>query len=196
MASTDDRPKVNYVNKVETLQSLTLTKELYRKDDAETDPVKVNPDGSPIAAEAVPASQRAADETFGFRLYFKTPYDNDFTPANLHIYHVKDPEGYYCTWNPESGLFEKITSEKYPGYLGSGYESGTKDYTGLTDDAVDANGNVTHLGKFWASFETSPNGSISGIPAYYTVEVRDLIPGTEYRIIERPAETPDGYQFY
>ena len=196
MASTDDRPKVNYVNKVETLQSLTLTKELYRKDDAETDPVKVNPDGSPIAAEAVPASQRAADETFGFRLYFKTPYDNDFTPANLHIYHVKDPEGYYCTWNPESGLFEKITSEKYPGYLGSGYESGTKDYTGLTDDAVDANGNVTHLGKFWASFETSPNGSISGIPAYYTVEVRDLIPGTEYRIIERPDETPDGYQFY
>ena len=70
MATTDDRPKVNYVNKVEDLKNLTFTKELYRKHDADTEPVKVNPDGS-LIGEGVPRSQQAADEeTFDFRLYF------------------------------------------------------------------------------------------------------------------------------
>ncbi|MBQ7059826.1 MAG: fibro-slime domain-containing protein [Firmicutes bacterium] len=196
MASTDDRPKVNYVNKVENLKNLTFTKELYRKHDADTDPVKVNPDGSEIGTGDPRPEQDKDEETFDFRLYFKTPYDNDFTPANLHIYHVKDPEGYYCTWNSDAGCFERIAGEKYSDYLKPGYENGTTDYANLTDDIVNANGSVTHLGKFWASFETSPNGSISGIPAYYTIEVRSLIPGTEYRIVERPTETPDGYKFW
>ena len=196
MATTDDRPKVDYVNKVESLQNLTFTKELYRKYDADTDPVKVNPDGSPIG-EGAPRIQQAADEeTFDFRLYFKTPYDSDFAPANLHIYHVKDPAGYYCTWNSAAGCFERITADKYPDYLKPGSENGTTDYNNLTDDIKNADGSVTHLGKFMASFETSPNGSLAGIPAYYTVEVRGLIPGTEYRIIERPTETPDGYKFW
>ena len=196
MATTDSRPRVNYVNKVETLKNLTITKELYRKYDADSAPVKINPDGSPIG-EGVPRSQQTADEeTFDFRLYFKTPYDNDFSPANLHIYHVKDPEGYYCAWNSTAGCFERITADKYPGYLKTGYENGTTDYANLTDDVVDANGSVTHLGKFWASFETSPNGSIAGIPAYYTIEVRGLIPGTTYKFVERPTETPDGYKFW
>ena len=53
-----------------------------------------------------------------------------------------------------------------------------------------------HQDRFWSSFETGTHGSISGIPAYYTIEVRDLVPDTEYRIIERPAETPDGYKFW
>ena len=194
MATTDDRPKVNYVNKVETLKNLTITKELYRQYDADTDPVKVNPDGSD---NGVPRSKQAADEeTFDFRLYFKTSYDNDFTPANLHIYHVKDPEGYYCAWNAATKCFERIKNDKYPGYLKPGYENGTTDYANLTDDVKNANGSVTHLGKFWASFETSPSGAIAGIPAYYTIEVRGLIPGTEYRLIERPTEMPDGYKFW
>ena len=196
MATTGNRPKVDYVNKVQTLKNLTFTKELYRKYDTDTDPVKVNPNGSEIG-EGAPRIQHDADEeTFDFRLYFKTPYDEDFSPANLHIYHVKDPEGYYCTWNSTSKVFERITSAKYPTYLDGDFPNGTKDYDVLTDDITDANGKVTHLGKFWASFETSPNGSISGIPAYYTIEVRGLIPGTAYKLVERPTETPDGYKFW
>ena len=195
MATTDDRPKVDYVNKVETFK-MTFMKELYRKYDADTDPVKVNPDGSEIGEGSPRTQQDEGEETFDFRLYFKTPYDKEFSPANLHIYHVKDPEGYYCAWNSESGLFERITNDKYPGYLKPGYENGTTDYANLTDDIVDANDKVIHRGKFWASFETSPNGSLADIPAYYTVEVRGLIPGTEYRIIEQPTETPDGYKFW
>ena len=196
MATTGDRPRVNYVNKVEKLQDLTFTKELYRKYDATTAPVKVNPDGSEIGEDGPRSQQVASEETFDFRLYFKTPYDDDFAPANLHIYHVKDPEGYYCVFNSGSGLFERITSNNHPTYLNGSFPNGTKDYNDLTDDVLNPNGSVTHLGKFWASFETSPNGSLSGIPAYYTVEVRGLIPGTEYKIVERPTETPDGYKFW
>ena len=193
MKTTSDRPKVDYVNKIKNLKNLTFTKELYRKYNADTDPVKINPDGSD---EGVPRLQQdPGEETFNFRLYFKTPYDDDFSPARQSIYHVKDPEGYYCVWNSDLGCFERITNSKYPGYLKTGYENGTTDYNKLTDDITDANGKVTHRGKFWASFETG-NGSISGIPAYYTVEVLDLIPGTEYRLIERPTETPDGFKFW
>jgi len=195
MATTDDRPQVNYVNKVENLKNLTFTKELYRKYDADTGPVKVNPDGREIGEGDPRPKQYANEETFDFRLLFKTPYDSGFSWARQHIYHVKDPEGYYCRWDSGSGRFERITEEKYPGFLKPGFEDGTTDYDNLTDDIVNADDTVTHLGKFWASFETG-NGSISGIPAYYTIEVRGLIPGTQYKIIEQPTETPDGYKFW
>jgi fibro-slime domain-containing protein/LPXTG-motif cell wall-anchored protein len=195
MATTDDRPQVNYVNKVENLKNLTFTKELYRKYDADTGPVKVNPDGSEIGEGDPRPQQYANEETFDFRLLFKTPYDSGFSWARQHIYHVKDPKGYYCRWDSGSGRFERITEEKYPGFLKPGFEDGTTDYDNLTDDIVNADDTVTHLGKFWASFETG-NGSISGIPAYYTIEVRGLIPGTQYKIIEQPTETPDGYKFW
>ena len=83
MATTDDRPKVNYVNKVKNLKNLTFTKELYRKYNADTDPVKINPDGS---LEDVPRLQQAPDEeTFNFRLYFKTPYDDVFPGKTEHL---------------------------------------------------------------------------------------------------------------
>ena len=199
MASTGDRPKVDYVNKVENRKNLTFMKELYRKLEADTAPQKIElygSDGKPMDIGEDPSLTTAKNATFDFRLYFKTPFDKDFSEAKLYVYHVKDPEGYYCAWNEGAGRFVRITDDQYPGYLKSGYENGTKDLANLTDDVVHTDGSVTHLGKYWASLETGTKGSISGIPAYYTVEVRDLIPGTEYRIVERPTETPDGYKFW
>ena len=39
------------------------------------------------------------------------------------------------------------------------------------------------------------NGSISRIPVGYTIEVRDLLVGTKFKVVERPSEIPDGYSF-
>ena len=46
-----------------------------------------------------------------------------------------------------------------------------------------------------ANFHTSLNGSISKIPVDYTVEVRNVLAGTQFKVVERPAEIPDGYSF-
>ena len=193
LATTDARPKVNYVNTPEALQSLELTKELYKKLYGAEQPQKIvlyDEGGSYIgASEADPDLETARNSVFNYRLYFKSPYDDDFSEANQFIYHVKDPAGYYCRWDSSVQTFVRITdSEKYP--------DGTKDFSVLTEDYIDANGTVVHQDRFWSSFETGTHGSITGIPAYYTIEVRDLVPGTEYRIIERPTETPDGYKFW
>ena len=171
METAAKRPRVNYVNKVETLNHLTFVKELYRQNGESQDPVQI------AAKDTDPAKEK-----FDFRLEFKTPYDAEFSEASLWIYHVKDPNGYYCKWDSNEEKFVPITY--------------TKNYNELTKDTVRNDGTVEHGDQFWCSFETSPYGAISKIPAYYTVEIRDLIPGTKYRIIERPTDIPDGYKFW
>ena len=192
-ATTSARPKVNYVNTPKELQSLEVTKELYRKLTGTKQPQKIelyDADGNYTGTSGTdPDLETAKNAVFNYRLYFKSPYDDDFAEANRFVYHVKDPAGYYCRWDNTAQTFARITdAERYP--------DGTKNYNALTEDVIDENGKVVHQDRFWSSFETGTHGSITGIPAYYTIEVRDLVPGTEYRIIERPTETPDGYQFW
>jgi len=198
MATTEARPKVNYINKVDSVQPLELVKELYKGFDEVSDPIKIVPydiDGNPIESSNDPkildsdlATARKAK--FSFRLYLKAPFDEDFTAAGLYTYHIKDPAGYYCKWSPEEENFVRITNEE------AGYPNGTKNFEDLTEDYTDENGEVVHRDRFLASFETGPYGTIAGIPAYYTIEVRDFVPGTEYKIVERPSETAEGYQFW
>ena len=38
-------------------------------------------------------------------------------------------------------------------------------------------------------------GAIAKIPAFYTIEVPNMLAGTTYRVQERPTEIPDGYSF-
>ena len=190
MATTDDRPRVEYVNKVKTLNDLNIIKELYRRYRSDEAPVKLELDNG--SNNGINPLQ---EEKFDYRLLLRTPYDSGYAYVSLFIYHVKDPEGYYCMWDADTGQFERVRGAgllKHP----EDYPYGTKDYDELTDDYTDALGTVVHGGKFFSSFETGLNGSISGIPAYYTVEVRDMIPGTKYLLVERPTETPDGYKFY
>ena len=196
MATTAARPKVNYVNKVESVQPLEFVKELYKRFDEDGDPIIINPyneSGNPIEHSENPnildsdlATARKA--RFNFRLYLKAPFDEDFEAAGLYTYHVKDPAGYYCKWSSAENTFVRIKNADYP--------EGTKDFEDLPKDYKDENGQVVHQDRFWASFETGPYGTISGIPAYYTIEIRNLVPGTEYKIVERPGETPEGYRFW
>ncbi len=108
---------------------------------------------------------------FNFRVYLATEYDNDVTgtPANMQAYYVKDISGNYCTWDAAGQTFISL---------------GKSDFDLLTDAEKSA-----------ATFNTSMNGSVSKILAGYSVEFRNLLPGTQYRIEERPGEIPDGYSF-
>lgn len=110
--------------------------------------------------------------TFDFRLYLATDSgDIDNSPANMHTYHVKDVSGNYCYWSVEQ---QRLLS------LGAGKNN----FSELSEDE-----------KASATFHTSMNGSITKIPVGYTIEVRDLLVGTKFKLVERPWEIPDGYSF-
>ena len=110
--------------------------------------------------------------TFDFRLYLATESGNvDDSPANMHTYHVKDTDGNYCKWDVAS---QRLVS------LGEGKNN----FDDLTDEEKNS-----------ATFHTSMNGAISKIPVGYTIEVRDLLVGTKFKVVERPWEIPDGYSF-
>ena len=155
--TTDNRPKVSYSNDVnpDALRTLTFTKMLYHEDG--TTPITADEDAT----------------TFAFRLYLATEFDKDLdnTPASMYIYHVKDPNGYYCAWDASVQRFVPI-------------EGNIANYEDLTDEQKKA-----------ASLRTSTYGNISQIPVGYTVEVRDLLVGTQFKVVERPTEIPDGYSF-
>ncbi len=108
---------------------------------------------------------------FNFRLYLATEHETnqEVALANMYTYHVKDPQGRYCRWDSATQKFVPLSDT-------------ATDYTAL--DTAD---------KRKVSFTTSMYGSISKIPAFYTVEVRELLAGTKYEVEERPNEIPDGY---
>ena len=108
---------------------------------------------------------------FNYRLYLATEFDSDINnkPADLHTYHVKDENDNYCRRDPATQTFISI---------------GKTNYADLTPEERKA-----------VTFNTSMNGSITKIPAFYTVEVRGILAGTQYRLEERPGEVPDGYSY-
>ena len=108
------------------------------------------------------------DSLFNFRLYLAGE-DNTFVPANMKSYTLKDQSGHYCRWNAELQHFEST------------------DYTSLSGLSEDVLNELV--------FYTSPNGAISNIPAYYHVEVGDLLIDTRFKVEERNSEIPDGYRF-
>ena len=107
------------------------------------------------------------NSVFTFRLYLGTEFDKKLSSAYMYTYHVKDENGNYCKWN------------------GSGFVSiGETNYENLSTEQ-----------KRSVTFNTSIFGSISKIPAFYTVEVPNILAGTTFRVQERPWEIPDGYSF-
>ena len=107
-------------------------------------------------------SYPANSTTFDFRLYLGS--ENDASPplANMYSYQVKDPSGNYCRWDASTKKFVSLGKTVY--------------------------NNLTAAEKSAATFTTSIYGSISKIPAGYTVEVRDLLVTTKYKVEERPWE--------
>ena len=109
------------------------------------------------------------DSVFNFRLYLgnEDAEAGQLPPAFLYDYCVKDPAGSYCRWDTPLQRFVPL---------------GKTSYAGLTD-----------VEREQATFTTSMYGAISKIPADYTVEVRSLILGTQYRVEEFSSEIPRGY---
>ncbi len=105
---------------------------------------------------------------FAFRVYFAGQFDDECTAANMVTYHVRDAQGNYCSWSQANG-FQSI---------------GVSDFDSLTKQQRDA-----------VSFTTSMNGSVSKIPVGCTVEFRDRLVGTKYKVEERDYEIPDGFSF-
>ena len=106
---------------------------------------------------------------FNFRLYLgsENASADNLPLADMYEYHVKNAQKEYCIWNADEQRF---------------YPLDKVDYAELTDAEKRA-----------ATFTTSMNGSISKIPADYTVEVRNLIVGTQFKVEERDYEIPKGY---
>ena len=105
---------------------------------------------------------------FTFRLYLASEFDT-LDSANMQPYHVRDAEGNYCRWDAQTQMFVSLGKTVY--------------------------GELTDAEKAAATFTTSIYGTISRIPATYTVELRQLLAGTQFRVQERPTEIPDGYSF-
>ena len=108
---------------------------------------------------------------FQFRLYLASEFEDELDLAYMHTYHVKDQNGYYCMWDVDQQALVKIGE-------------GIQNYEDLTDEQ-----------KAQASFTTSIYGTISNIPSDHKIEIRNVLVGTRFRVVERPWEVPDGYSF-
>ena len=114
--------------------------------------------------------------TFSFRLYMNGEFDPEITLSNkgsyaayMYPYKIMAPDGTYCRWDVGSQKFISVGK-------------GRADYPTMTDAE-----------KMQITFYTSMNGSISKIPAGYSVEVKGLMIGSHYMVEERDNEIPDGY---
>ena len=109
--------------------------------------------------------------TFDFTLYLAAEYDEnpDESTANMQTYYVKDPDGNYCIWNKDQKKFQSL---------------GKTNFDDLSEDEKKA-----------AGFTTSIYGAVSKIPVDHTVEVRNILAGTQFKAVEPPAKIPDGYSF-
>ncbi len=110
--------------------------------------------------------------TFNFRLYLGNEFadQENLLPADMYTYYVKGLDNKYCKWDKVNKTFVSLDVESYAEF---------KDLPEADQRA--------------GTFTTSMYGSISKIPAGYTVEVRDLIVGTKYKIEEPDREIPKGY---
>ena len=95
----------------------------------------------------------------------------------MYSYYVKAPGGSYCRWNQANQQFDPLGITQFEG------SGGLEEYLNRASSAE----------KSAIVFTTSLNGAIAHIPAGYTVEVRDLIVGTKYKVDEPDREIPKGY---
>ncbi|MBR4164124.1 MAG: hypothetical protein IKR11_11425 [Solobacterium sp.] len=110
--------------------------------------------------------------TFSFRLYLGNEFadQENLLPADMYTYYIKGPDNKYCKWDKTNQKFVSLNVETYEQFK-----------------------TLSEADQRAGTFTTSMYGSISKIPAGYTVEVRDLIVGTKYKIEEPDREIPKGY---
>lgn len=82
------------------------------------------------------------------------------------------------------------------------YKNGKYYVTKKTETGWDyyeyANGNLVKTADQSkpVSYEAGPYGAIGNIPDGYTIEVKDLLPGTHFLVTERLDRLPEGYSYY
>ena len=107
--------------------------------------------------------------TFEFRLYLDSEYSPELNLANMYTYHVRDENGNYCYWDTSTRRYTSLGE-------------GKNNYSELTSEE-----------KKSASILTSIYGTISNIPSFYTVEIREILVGTKFKVEERDGGIPKGY---
>lgn len=110
--------------------------------------------------------------TFNFRLYLGNEFADheNLLPADMYTYYIKGPDHNYCKWDKADKKFVSLGVDTFEGFKG-----------------------LSEAEQRAGTFTTSMYGSISKVPAGYTVEVRDLIVGTGYKIEEPDRDLPRGY---
>lgn len=86
---------------------------------------------------------------------------------NQGDYYIKDPSGNYCRYDSEQKQFVSV---------------GVSNYDELSEEQL---ARVT--------FRTSPSGAASKLPAGYSIEIRDILVGTRFKVTEEDYELPVGY---
>lgn len=166
--SVAERPSVKFENHVnpENLRTLTFKKRLL---DEENHELSMSDDPT----------------LFSFRLYLSNGVDDTLYPAKAANYCVLSPasEGHpskLCRWDSEKQRFVETEYSEY------------SEFDILPSD-TDEQKAAKKAAKASVTFNTSFNGSISKIPAYYSVIVPNLPVGSRFKVEEKFNETPVGY---
>ena len=172
-ATIEDCPKVEYENEVDpdSLRTLTVSKVLWDEN------------GYTVQDPDTEQEQRVGNKligydddetTFEFRLSMSAQDSGSVTPVRNKAYYVKDPNGFYCRWDPSTMRFVSLPYKDYAdlaGYL-----------SGLAEEE-----------RMHIVFETSIGGSYSNIPAGYSAEFRGLPVDSSFKVEERADKIPAGY---
>ena len=110
--------------------------------------------------------QRSQDGT-GFKLRLYLGNDPHNLPYyNMGNYYVKDPKGKYCRFDSDKGFVPTNWS------------------------SVDS---LSDSERAAITFTTSSSGAADKIPAGYSIEIRGLLVGTSFKVVEEDHDIPVGY---
>ncbi|MBQ6118776.1 MAG: hypothetical protein IJK98_06055, partial [Clostridia bacterium] len=105
------------------------------------------------------------DDLTGFR--FRVYIGDTLDYYRMDSYYVKDNNGFYCRFDADQQKFISL---------------GVNDFDALTEAQ-----------KALCTFTTSPSGAIDKIPIDFTVEIRNLLIDTKFKIEEQESDIPKGY---
>jgi len=171
--TVENRPRAAFNNHVnpDFLRTITFTKSVWFYDENGVD--------KELSAEM-------DSTTYDFRLYLSNGAEDKLTLAYMTPYYVKDPKGYICCWDAGQMKFVRFKDEN-----GNEYQDFDSFKKSESDSEAVAEWKENIREKI--IFHTSPNGSISKIPAGYSVAVPNIPAGTHFKIEERFSEIPLGY---
>ena len=193
----------NHVNP-DGLRSLVFQKKLFDSDysreeyDAIQNDSSLSEEQKKAQLEAYVNKHKITAEqdptTFSFRLYLSNGLTDELELTNMFKYRIKDPEGYYCTWDMATQKFVRYVSDN-KSYNSASLKSALDAIKAHDDWSSDKKAEVKEALLEPITFETSINGQISNVPAWFSVEVPNLPVGILFKVEERDgsSERPLGY---